>query len=238
MKTLLVITPHSILDVITNSSTELFVCDTNKTVEMIKEMLAANPNVKGYQEPWVFNLEEYREWKRKYRYTKENVKTSEEWDKLWESKYADIHGWFFDLEDEDDLKELRMEFIDYGDRSDGVWCSDRNPFDYRLREASEIALKEFHKNNEGKIDKIQNTWNVSHEARDKEAQKIYEEIEALPADEKPRWWINPLKFHYNTQSANDLDGKVIIVGDNDNSIPYTQFEWIEKTFNARRHHQG
>lgn len=30
---------HSIVDVITNSSSELFICDTNKSLEMIKELL-------------------------------------------------------------------------------------------------------------------------------------------------------------------------------------------------------
>lgn len=30
---------HSFIDVITNSSTELFICDTDKTVEFVKEQL-------------------------------------------------------------------------------------------------------------------------------------------------------------------------------------------------------
>ena len=40
MKSLLIISPHSFVDVITNSSTELFVCDTTKTLEAVKEVLA------------------------------------------------------------------------------------------------------------------------------------------------------------------------------------------------------
>lgn len=39
-KTLLVVSTHSFVDLITNSSTELFVCDTKKTVDAIKELLA------------------------------------------------------------------------------------------------------------------------------------------------------------------------------------------------------
>ena len=36
---LFVIRPHSVIDVITNSSTELFICSTKKTVAQIKEIL-------------------------------------------------------------------------------------------------------------------------------------------------------------------------------------------------------
>lgn len=32
---------HSIIDVITNSSTEMFICNTDKTVEVVKELLDA-----------------------------------------------------------------------------------------------------------------------------------------------------------------------------------------------------
>ena len=38
-KQLFVIKPHSIIDVITNSSTELFIIPTDKTVEFVKEIL-------------------------------------------------------------------------------------------------------------------------------------------------------------------------------------------------------
>lgn len=39
MKILLRVKPHSFVDVITNSSTELFTCNTNKSVEMVEELL-------------------------------------------------------------------------------------------------------------------------------------------------------------------------------------------------------
>ena len=38
-KILFVIKPHSVIDVITNSSTELFIINTTKTIEIIKEIL-------------------------------------------------------------------------------------------------------------------------------------------------------------------------------------------------------
>ncbi len=39
MKQILIINLHSMIDVITNSSSELFVCDTDKSVETVKEIL-------------------------------------------------------------------------------------------------------------------------------------------------------------------------------------------------------
>ena len=39
MKTAFVIKTHSFVDLITNSSSELFICDTKKTVDMVKELL-------------------------------------------------------------------------------------------------------------------------------------------------------------------------------------------------------
>ena len=38
-KVLFVIKPHSVIDVITNSSTELFIISTTKTIEVVKEIL-------------------------------------------------------------------------------------------------------------------------------------------------------------------------------------------------------
>lgn len=237
MKTLLVINPHSFIDVITNSSTELFVCDTDKTVEMVKQILAADPNVYGYDEPWVFNLDEYRKWKverreaqkRNQEYFEKHKKGNSEMEKFWDSPFSAIEGWFDDTEDEEDMRELRFSYIENGDRSGGYWSSDRNPFNDRLRKAQEIA-----ENAQKSTEK--DDWRISYEAKSAEVKKIYEEIEALP--EKPDWWNNPIKYHYNNQPVNDLDGKIIILGEGDNSIPYDHFNWIENTFNATRHHLG
>jgi len=38
-KELLIVEPHSFIDVITNSSSELFVCDTSKSLEFVKDYL-------------------------------------------------------------------------------------------------------------------------------------------------------------------------------------------------------
>lgn len=48
MKQILIINPHSLIDVITNSSTELFLADTDKTVEFIKDFLADLADMMDY----------------------------------------------------------------------------------------------------------------------------------------------------------------------------------------------
>lgn len=239
MKKILIINTHSMVDVITNSSTELFVCDTDKTVEMVKEILAADPNVYGYEEPWVFHVDEYRKWKKEKReaekrnkeYWDIHKKSSGEMDKFWESGFSQIDGWFYDIEDPEDLEYLRKHYIKEGDNSGGWWSSDRNPFHRRLCEAEEKVVK-ITKANVGD-DKL---WKVRHLAKQEEIQKIYDETAALK--NKPEWWANPIKFHYNDQPVGDLDGKIIIIGTEDNSIPYDHFDWIEHVFNATRHHLG
>ena len=49
---IIIVDVHSFVDVITNSSTELFVCDTDKSVDMVealvKEIESAHPNEYGH----------------------------------------------------------------------------------------------------------------------------------------------------------------------------------------------
>jgi len=239
MKFLIVINLHSFIDVITNSSTELFVCDTDKTVEMVKEILIADPNVYGYEEPWVFNINEYREWRKQRKiaeednnkYWEEHGKPSHIMDKFWDSPFSNIEGWFYDTEDEDDMEYLRKSYIEDGPRTGGYWNSDNNIYKGRLSKAEDKAtlITKLSIN-------IKNHLRVRYDAKTAEIQKIYDEIKAQ--DEKPDWWVNPHKYHYNEQPTDDLDGKIIIMGEGDNSMPYDHFDWIERTFNATRHHLG
>lgn len=227
-KILLAISPHSFVDVITNSSTELFVCDTTKTVDMIEEILKANLKMHGYDKPWVFDLKKYREWKKKEREKQEYFEKHGNWRKGkrdYKNKFSYIDGWFFDLEDEEDLKNIRKEYIEYGDGS-GVWyTSSRNPFHDRIFNATRAAEK-----------KYPGDWSKSYTARENEIEKIYQEIESQT--NKPDWWINPFEYNHNKTSLNELDKKIIILSTDDNSIPYEQFDWIENMFNAKKYHLG
>lgn len=107
MKNLLIISTHSFVDLITNSSSELFICDTDKTIQTIKEILIGLGGKYGIpgdtlfvniiKEPTIcpynFNLKEYpqfNEYKQFCSYSWDNksdleIDTNINW-RDWESK--------------------------------------------------------------------------------------------------------------------------------------------------------
>lgn len=225
MKTLLTINPHSFIDVITNSSTELFVCDTDKTAEMVDEMLQSfNPPVGEYAKPWVFDIQEYREFKKQENEIRKNWKTGDQWqegDRYPDNKYSQVSGWFYDLENEEDLEYLRKQYIEEGDRSSHCYRSwDNGIYGDRLASAQTNSKD------------LRTSW----DARKAEVNVIYSEIKAL--DEKPDWWINPIKYSGYEKDIASLDGKVMLFSESDNSMDYDCFGHIERLFNATRYHLG
>ena len=79
---------NSVSDVITNSSSELFVInDKNTTLDHLKNII--NPILDGYYEPFVFNLDTFRKW----------VESSEEDNSTdIDACFQTIYDWFIDLE--------------------------------------------------------------------------------------------------------------------------------------------
>lgn len=98
---------NSVSDVITNSSSELFVInDKNTTLDHLKNII--NPILDGYYEPFVFNLDTFRKW----------VESSEEDNSTdIDVCFQTIYDWFIDLEYpsgltyyiRDTLYKLRLE---------------------------------------------------------------------------------------------------------------------------------
>ena len=98
---------NSVSDVITNSSSELFVInDKNTTLDHLKNII--NPILDGYYEPFVFNLDTFRKW----------VESSEEDNSTdIDACFQTIYDWFIDLEYpsgltyyiSDTLYKLRLE---------------------------------------------------------------------------------------------------------------------------------
>lgn len=98
---------NSVSDVITNSSSELFVInDKNTTLDHLKNTI--NPILDGYYEPFVFNLDTFRKW----------VESSEEDNSTdIDACFQTIYDWFIDLEYpsgltyyiRDTLYKLRLE---------------------------------------------------------------------------------------------------------------------------------
>lgn len=98
---------NSVSDVITNSSSELFVInDKNTTLDHLKNII--NPILDGYYEPFIFNLDTFRKW----------VESSEEDNSTdIDACFQTIYDWFIDLEYpsgltyyiRDTLYKLRLE---------------------------------------------------------------------------------------------------------------------------------
>lgn len=118
---------QSFIDIITNSSSELFICDIDKSVEAIKEILNSYPGLHGYEEPWIFKADEFIK-------AKEND-FEDRYDgfKL-DERYRSIDtGYFYHPTSEVFLKEGRMYYIKYG-FSD--WSLSSSPYHSRLQHLS------------------------------------------------------------------------------------------------------
>lgn len=221
MKTLFIVNSHSIIDVITNSSSELFVCKTDKTLETVKELLKSNTQLYGYCEPWIFNIDEYYEWKKHTHMNWWGSRAINEGEEEFDNpKFHMISGWFSDNSTEEDLMYIRKEIIEHGPKRGFGWFSGDHTYRERLANATK-NLSDF---------------KAKMEAEDQEIDKIYAELEATP--HKPDWWENPLPFVWNSTSITSIDGCVMIESTDDNSIPFDEFDWIEETFHARRYHLG
>lgn len=84
---------NSVSDVITNSSSELFVINNETTtLDLFKGTI--NPVLDGYYEPFVFNLDIFREWVE----SSENDNPTD-----MDTCFQTIYNWFIDLEYSDGL---------------------------------------------------------------------------------------------------------------------------------------
>ncbi len=83
-KILFIIQPHSIVDVITNSSTELFVIDTDKSIETVKEILQEAINLHNKVEETSYTFEEIFEEPR----FNEGKVTIEGWEDYYQSNHS------------------------------------------------------------------------------------------------------------------------------------------------------
>ena len=111
---ILVIPVQSVSDLITNSSSEVFILETGKTCEEVNTIL--NTFTSGFRHPEVFSLKDFREWRKKLR----SGEIEDDWSYPG-TIFSIADGWFKDPEDEEDLLNLRMDFlfdpfdtIDYG----------------------------------------------------------------------------------------------------------------------------
>lgn len=101
---ILVIPVQSVSNLITNSSSEVFILETGKTCEEVNTIL--NTFTSGFRHPEVFSLKDFREWRKKLR----SGEIEEDWSYPG-TIFSIANGWFKDPEDEEDLLNLRMDFL-------------------------------------------------------------------------------------------------------------------------------
>ena len=142
---ILAIPVQSISDLITNSSSEVFILDTGKTCEEVNDILKGFTS--GFAYPEVFSLKDYREWRKKLR--------SGEIEEGWSypgTIFEIANGWLKDPEDEEDVLEVRMNFLfepfevhDYGN---GMIA---RGYSYDYKEPIHDAFIEYLNNNWDKV---------------------------------------------------------------------------------------
>lgn len=86
---ILVIPVQTVSDLITNSSSEVFILETGKTCEEVNTIL--NTFTSGFSYPEVFSLKDFREWRKKLR----SGEIEEDWSYPG-SIFSIANGWFFD----------------------------------------------------------------------------------------------------------------------------------------------
>jgi len=238
MKQICAIKLHSAVDLITNSSTELFVCDTDKEIEIVKEILErilvgynmmeqTCYTMEVFKEPWRFSLEEYRKWKKEDDAKRKKCEKNNDWKGYYDdmSSYATIGGWFIDDENVEEVKKLRRDIIRDGYVERGFGYNRVNEYEERFE----------------KVCSSINDWKEKRELTKKEVDKIYKEIEKeiKNGGEKPEWWDAPWKYSsYNFGLVKKLDGCIILVGTGDNSIPYDIWDAINRQLNGNNYHLG
>jgi hypothetical protein len=112
MKTLFIVNTHSVVDLITNSSSELFVCNSNKTVEAAKDILKElcrlyNEKQKLSDNPYLINLEH-----------------------LFDTIFGKIYTTNYDFSDSEIYRKWNIvNHYDFGEKSHGYYDSRRNKDD-------------------------------------------------------------------------------------------------------------
>lgn len=204
---------QSFSDIITNSSSELFVLNTNNTIQKVKEIL--NSITSGYQDPIIFNLENYNKWKEDDSFVS-NL----------ENAYFDtIKDWFTDLDDEDSLFEYRLRafcnIMEYNSLEVCYFRENNIPFYIEfMKFAKTIGLKSI------------NSSSIYRENKEEECKEFFNQFEKS-GNILPSWW-NPKE----EDTIQGLNGKVLLLSCDENSIPFESFDFINEILNGYNLHLG
>lgn len=204
---------QSFSDIITNSSSELFVLNTNNTIQKVKEILSSITS--GYIDPIIFNLENYNKWKEDDSFVS-NL----------ENTYFDtVKDWLTDLDDEDSLFEYRLQafrnIMEYNSLEVCYFKENNIPFYTEfMKFAKTIGLKSI------------NSFSIYRENKEEECKEFFNQFEKS-GNTLPSWW-NPKE----EDTIQGLNGKVLLLSRDENSIPFESFDFINEILNGYNLHLG
>ena len=204
---------QSFSDIITNSSSELFVLNTNNTIQKVKEIL--NSITSGYQDPIIFNLESYNKWK------EDNSSVSN----LESTYFNTVEDWLIDLDSEDSLFEYRLQafrnIMEYNSLEVCYFKESNIPFYTEfMKFAKTIGLKSI------------NSFSIYRENKEEKCKEFFNQFEKS-GNTLPSWW-NPKE----EDTVQGLNGKVLLCSCDENSIPYESFDFINEILNGYNLHLG
>lgn len=204
MKRLISIKLQSCTDLITNSSSELFQLRTDLPLEQVKETLSTITS--GYLEPVLFDLKEYREFKKNpdSNHPKFDI-------------YSSVDGWFYDPKDLDDIFTIYKYYL--------------TNYSWYTKDSLQQEFAEFVNKHKYFINP-ERTYISPHNIKD-EAFSEFIDSHIMPdvytANKKANLYI---------ASIEDLDGCILVLSENDNSIPYETWNDINTMFNGKDYHLG
>lgn len=241
---ILVIPVQTVSDIITNSSSEVFILDTGKTCEEVDTIL--HTFTSGFSYPEVFSLKDFREWRKKLR----NGEVEDDWSYPG-SIFSIANGWFFDPEDKEDLLDLRMGFLFEPYQVIGPQSK------YRAYVYSNKYKEPIH---DAFVEYLNNNWNrvggVINQTLEEEGEETVDSMDWSTllknnyllkdplnniAKEFLESYNGPEPTVWNAGKCDDvreLDGKVLVVSYDDNSIPYDTWDKINSLFNGWNVHLG
>ena len=143
-----------------------------------------------------------------------------------ESTYFDtIEGWFTDLDDENSLFEYRLRafcnIMEYNSLEVCYFRENNIPFYIEfMKFAKTIGLKSI------------GGFSIYRENKEEECKEFFNQFEKS-GNTLPSWW-NPKE----EDTIQGLNGKVLLLSCDENSIPYESFDFINEILNGYNLHLG